>query len=162
MCAQALERFFVVLSYNGKENIDFDEFLQAKYLLDHIPHEPLIQKDKNPDEVMTPEDIIYNDRLQLVFHLLDLNFNSLISMSELRKVMPSLMQDATIKEYNADELEEYNSYFQYMSELCMIQFDHSNTQQLGYRDFRQFAKQDLSIQELLKNVNTTKRRIRSI
>ena len=67
LCAQALERFFAVLSFNGKEYIAFDEFLQAKYLLDHTPHEPQIMILKSADELLTPEEIIWEDRLRCMY-----------------------------------------------------------------------------------------------
>ena len=59
-----LERFFIVLSFHGKDYIVFEEFLQAKYLLEHIPPEPQIQIAKSADDFYTEEDIIHEHRLK--------------------------------------------------------------------------------------------------
>lgn len=64
MHTELLERFFVVLSFHGKDYIIFEEFLQTKYLLDHIPAQPEQQIAKSADDFFTEEEIIRVHRLQ--------------------------------------------------------------------------------------------------
>ena len=59
-----MERFFIVLSFHGKEYIVFEEFLQAKYLMEHIPPEPQILVEKAADDFYTEEDILYDHRIR--------------------------------------------------------------------------------------------------
>lgn len=151
LCSQALERFFAVLSFNGKEYIAFDEFLQAKYLLDHTPHEPQIQILKSADELRTPEEIVWEDRLRFVFNLFDWNFDQVITLRGIENMMPLLMQDAKKQEWTLEDLEDYNQWFRHIAELALLEFDITNHyNQLNWRSFRKLARNDIIIQDILK------------
>eukprot|EP00485_Elphidium_margaritaceum_P004939 CAMPEP_0202690856 /NCGR_PEP_ID=MMETSP1385-20130828/5739_1 /ASSEMBLY_ACC=CAM_ASM_000861 /TAXON_ID=933848 /ORGANISM="Elphidium margaritaceum" /LENGTH=258 /DNA_ID=CAMNT_0049346171 /DNA_START=42 /DNA_END=818 /DNA_ORIENTATION=+ len=151
-----LERFFIVLAYNNKNEIVFEEFVQAKYLLDHIPPEPTIQIAKSADDFFTEEDVIYDYRLKFIFTLFDLDFNNVISTKEFEEFLPCLMQDEKYGHIEAEELKDYALWFQQIREFAFIQFDRQRMDRLSWRDFRALARCDLTVQNLMKQITPQK------
>eukprot|EP01084_Bolivina_argentea_P248694 416056_1 len=147
-----LERFFIVLAFDGKDYIIFEEFLQTKYLLEHIPCEPQEQISKSADDFYTEDDIIYEYRLKLIFNLFDLDFNGFISIKEYQKILPILMQNNLYRKMDVEEMKEYDEWFNEISNFAMVQFDRTKLQRLSWRDFRQLSRHDLTIQNAINKI----------
>jgi len=155
---ELLERFFIVLSFHGKDHIVFDEFLQTKYLMEHIPPEAQTQIAKSADDFYTEEDIIREHRLSLIFNLFDLDFNGYISLKEYTKVLPSMMQDESARHLEEEEMAPYGEWFEEIAEFAMTQFERSaaKMQRLSFRDFRTLARHDLTVQRIMRSITPHK------
>jgi len=141
-----LERLFVVLSYRGKDDLNYEEYRHAVYLLDHIPTEPT----QGTKDVLDLMDEVREDRIRLIFNLMDLDFNGRISLKELRSVLPNLIQDATIKEWNMEEsVPERDYWYEQIARFAMITFDRSRRQELSEKDFKRYALKDQTIKDFL-------------
>jgi len=141
-----LERLFVVLSYRGKDDLNYEEFRHGVYLLDHIPSEPT----QGNKDILDMMDEVREDRIRLIFNLMDLDFNGKISLKELRSVLPNLIQDATIKEWNMEEsVPERDYWYEQIARFAMITFDRSRRQELSEKDFKRLAAKDQTIKDFL-------------
>jgi len=141
-----LERLFVVLSYRGKDDLNYEEFRHGVYLLAHIPSEPT----QGNKDILDMMDEVREDRIRLIFNLMDLDFNGKISLKELRSVLPNLIQDATIKEWNMEEsVPERDYWYEQIARFAMITFDRSRRQELSEKDFKRLAAKDQTIKDFL-------------
>lgn len=137
-----LERFFVVLDSNNSGAIEFDEFMSAKYIFEHIlkfsvwdTHNIRLQK----------RDELREHRLHFVFNLYDIDFNGVVSQKELRKVLPVFLQG------NANpspEVKEFLNPLVLAASNFAMDFAKDRNG-LTLKDFRRFAMCDDISQTIL-------------
>eukprot|EP01083_Nonionella_stella_P081983 226152_1 len=142
-----LERLFIVLAFDGKDYLVFEEFLQTKYLLDHVPPEPQQVIAKSANEFYTEQELIHQHRLRLIFSLFDLDFDGYISSKEYQKVIPILMQND--RQMDMEQMRQYDNWFGAISLFAMKQFDRQRLDRLSWRDFRLLARHDLTVKNIM-------------
>ena len=85
-----------------------------------------------------------------------MDFNGFISPKEYQKVVPILMQDESHRKMDVEEMKEYDEWFTEIAEFAMIQFDRQKLSRLSWRDFRQLARYDLTIQSIMTAIKPQK------
>ncbi len=162
------ERLYNVLAYRSKEYIVYQEWVHAKYLLDHIPNEPQTGDDELIDlEIKVEDDRIeclrnffpfspararlsqkktqHNTQRTVLFFLLG-GSQGAITTHQLQKVLPLLMQDASIKQWDSIALGVINEWYVLLAQFAMRQFDRSDQGYMNFRDFKTYARHDPTVQ----------------
>ena len=66
------------------------------------------------------------------------------------------MQDESQRKMDLEEMKEYNEWFDEIAEFAMIQFDRAKMQRLSWRDFRNLARYDLTVQSIMNQIKPQK------
>merc|ERR1711879_283112 len=139
-----LERFYAVLDCNGNGTIELDEFMHARFLLEHIPRWTVYQDEQTRQKLSEEFRLL---RLKFIFNLFDLNYDGIITQKELRKVLPVfLMGNTPVSEEDQELLAPLADA---AAHFAIQKFDVKRRNGLEWLDFRRFARTSDVVQSIV-------------